>query len=326
MRHVRITTTGSAVPSWRLDNEELVRRFGLTVDPAWIEAQTGIRERHWLEPGETTSDLCLRAAQTILERRGIEARDLDRVVLATVSPDVPSPSTATIVARKLGARCPAFDLSAACAGFLYGLDLGAGSVRAGEEKVLVLAADARSRFIDTKDHRGTVLFADAAAGALLEPSEEPGLVSIALGAEGRERQGAYVPAGGAQQPTTRETVAAGLHYIHVDGKREIFDLFVGYVLEAVGMALERAQLTLDDVDLFITHQGNANLTSEIGAALGLNAVKVVDCVARHGNTSGASVPLALDESFSERRIGPGSTVLLASVGAGYTFGAAVHRF
>lgn len=326
MKHVRITATGSAVPSWTLDNEELVRRFNLSVPPEWIEAQTGIRQRHWLEPGETTSDLCVRAAERILEARDLAPRDLDRIVLATVSPDMPSPSTATIVQRKLGARCPAYDLSAACAGFLYGLDLGAASVRGGEECVLVIAADARSRFVDTRDHRGTVLFADGAAGALLEPSDEPGLLSVALGAEGRERPGAYVPAGGAELPTSAETVATGKHFIHVDGKREIFDLFVGYILEACGMALERAAISLDDIDLLITHQGNANLTHEIGEALGLPETKVVDCIATHGNTSGASVPIALDESLAAGRIAPGDTVLLASVGAGYTFGAAVHRF
>jgi len=326
LRHVRITATGSAVPTWTLDNEELVERFGLSVDAAWIEQQTGIRERHWLAPGETTSDLVVQAAERILERRGIDARDIDRIVLATISPDLPSPSTATIVARKLGARCPAFDISAACAGFLYALDIGAASVRGGEERVLVLGADARSRFIDTSDHRGTVLFADGAGGALLEPTDEPGLLATALGAEGRERPGAYVPAGGALRPTTAETVAAGLHFLHVDGKREIFDLFVGYMVEACEQVLSRAHLSFDEIDLLITHQGNANLTREIASALGLPPEKVVDCIARHGNTAGASVPLALDEALTEGRIQPGDTVLLASVGAGYAFGGAIHRF
>jgi 3-oxoacyl-[acyl-carrier-protein] synthase-3 len=135
-----------------------------------------------------------------------------------------------------------------------------------------------------------------------------------------------VPAGGAQLPTTKETVEAGLHYLHVDDKREIFDLFVGYMIEATESVLGRARLSLADIDLLITHQGNATLTREIAEALGLPLEKVVDCVAKHGNTSGASVPLALDEALTQGRIKPGDTVLLASVGAGYAFGGAIHRF
>lgn len=325
-RHVRITAVGSYLPELVLSNRDVIERFGLEVDEAWIESRTGIRSRHWMPEGQTTSDMVVEAARAILERRGLAPRDVDRIVLATVSGDYPSPSTATVVARKLGARCPAFDLSAACAGFLYALDLGAGAVRGGEEHVLVLAADARSRFIDKSDRRSVVLFADGAAGALLEPADEPGLLSVFVGSEGREDMGAWIPGGGALRPATAETVEAREHYLRVDGLRQVFDLFKGYIRESVDAALARAQVTLDDIDLFIFHQGNAFLVHEILADLGVSEERAVVDVENHGNTSGATVPIALSEAFDAGRIRRGDHVLLASAGAGYAFGAAVHRF
>ncbi len=325
-RHVRIAACGRYLPELVLTNEELIARFGLEVDAEWIESRTGIRSRHWMTEGQTTSDMAVAAAREILDEAGVEPQELDRIILATVSPDQPSPATALRVARLLGARCPAFDVSAACAGFLYGLDLGAASIRGGEERVLVLAADARSRFVDPQDRRSVVLFADGAAGALLEPAQEPGLIATFIGAEGRERAGATVPAGGAREPASHATVDARRHYVQVDGMREIFDLFVAYTREACDGALARAGMELDDIDLFITHQGNTYMVQEALDALGLPAERAVNDVVHHGNTSGATVPIALAEAREAGIIGPGCRVLLTSVGAGYTFGAAIHRF
>lgn len=324
---VSIAGTGAYTPDQILDNPTLIERFGLDVDPEWIEDRTGIVTRHWMRDGQTTSDMATAAALRICEDAQVRPEELDRIILATISGDYPSPATATVVARKLGARCMAFDLSAACAGFLYGLDLGIASVRCGADKVLVLAADARSRFIDKGDRRAAVLFADAAAGVLLEPSSDgAGFLGVHVGAEGRERMGAWIPAGGARQPTTPETVAAGAHFLQVDSKREIFDLFVGYTREACDAALARAELTLDDVDLFITHQGNARMVELVIDALGIDPARAINSVHHHGNVSGATVPLALAEAVEQGRIQPGSVVLMTSVGAGYTFGAAIHRF
>lgn len=323
---VGIRATASYTPGLVLSNEELIERFRLPVDAHWIESRTGIKSRHWLSPGQSTSDMAAEVGRRVLERAELEASALDRIVLATISGDHPSPSTATIVARKLGARCPAFDVSAACAGFLYGLDLGAASVRGGEEHVLVLAADARSRFVDTSDVRSVVLFADGAAGALLGPRSEPGLFDVVLGAEGRERMGAWIPAGGACRPASRETVEKGEHFLRVDGRREIFEIFVRLTREACERALERAELALADVDLFITHQGNALMVQAVLDDLGIDPARAVNNVEHHGNTSGATVPIALDEALRAGRIGPGANVLLTAVGAGYTFGATVHRF
>mgnify|MGYP000856728853 CR=1 FL=1 len=326
MQAVAITATGSCLPSQVLDNHTLVARFGLKVDHDWIVSRTGIHSRHWLEPDETTSDIAVRAAMQCLERAGVAAAELDRIILATISPDMPSPSTATIVARKLGARCMAFDLSAACSGFLYGLDLAAASIQTGAKKVLVIAADARSRFVNPKDHRSTVLFADGAACALVEPVEKGGFLSMVCGAEGIERMGAYVPAGGAQRPASAETVAAGEHYLHVEPRNDIFELFRRFSRESCGQALEKAGMTVADIDLFITHQGNALLVQQTAEDLGFAPEAVVNDVAHHGNTAGASVAIALDENLRSGRIRPGSKVLLAAAGAGCTFAAAVHQF
>ncbi len=325
--HVAIVGTGHHTPDVVLTNDELVRRFGLDVDAKWIEEQTGIRQRHWLRDGETTSDLVERAARAILEATGTRAGEVDLFVLATVSPDHPSPSTATIAARKLGLRCPAFDISAACAGFLYALEIGDNAIRAGGKKrVLVIAADARSRYVDPKNRRGVVLFADAAAGVLLAPSAAPGFVALHTGAEGRARMGAWIPAGGAAMPTTPATIAEGAHYLQVDGKREIFDVFLGYTRETCNAVLDAAGLSLADIDLFVTHQGNARLVEHIVAGLGVDPERALNTIAMHGNVSGATVPLALSEAVASGRVKKGSRVLLTSVGAGYTFGAAIHHF
>ena len=326
MTHVAITATGAWTPPWVLTNDELIARLELDVDAHWIESRTGIRSRHWLPLELTTSDMAVEAARVVLASANTHARELDRIVLATISPDHPSPSTATIVARKLGARCAAFDVSAACAGFIYGLDLGAASIRGGERKVLVLAADTRSRYVDPKDPRSAVLFADGAAGALLEPADAPGLLAIHLGAEGRERMGAHVPAGGAKSPATAETVVRREHFLQVDSRAEIFDLFVRFTREACEAVLAKARVELGDVDLFITHQGNAHMVGAVLDDLGIAREKAIDNVAHHGNTSGATVPIALAEARAAGRTPPGSLVLLTSVGAGYTFGAALHRF
>ena len=273
MRPVRIAATGHYLPPVVLDNQALIERFGLEVDAEWIESRTGIRTRHWMGEDQTTSDMAAEAAKAVLREADLGPRDLDRIILATVSPDRPSPATATTVARKIGARCPAFDVSAACAGLLYGLDLARGAIACGEERVLVLCADARSRFIDPSDRRGTVLFADGAAGALVVPSERPGLLSVSIGAEGLEDPGAWVPAGGAELPASAETVQSGGHYLQVSGFREIFERFKAFTREGVGRALELAQQRLEDVDVFITHQGNAFLVDEIVADLGLDPAR-----------------------------------------------------
>ncbi len=325
VQNVAITATGFHTPSWVMSNDQLIERFGLNIDSEWIESRTGIESRHWLEDGRTTSDMAAQAAMAVLDSAGLEASALDRIILATISGDYPNPSTASILARKIGARCMAFDLSAACAGFMYALDLGVASVRNGAERVLVVAADARSRFIDKTDRRSVVLFGDAAAGVLLEPSAAPGFLSIRCGGEGREDPGAWIPAGGAALPTSQETMSQGLHHIRIAGKREIFQQFVDYTLEICAEALGSAGLDAADIDLFITHQGNARLVELLARALGLPPEKTISNIAYHGNTAGAALPLALAEAWQQGRLRKGDRLLLSSVGAGTAFGAAVYQ-
>jgi 3-oxoacyl-[acyl-carrier-protein] synthase-3 len=323
---VSIRACGAYTPPQVIHNEELIERFELPIDAHWIESRTGIKSRHWMDASQTTSDLAVEAARCILARAEIGPEDLDRIVLATTSPDHPSPSTASIVARKLGARCAAFDVSAACAGFLYALDLGASSVLKGDRRVLVLAADARSRFVDPRDVRSMVLFADGAAGVLLVPADAPGLWASWLGAEGHEKMGAHIPAGGACRPASHATVEAGEHFLQVGNRAEIFELSVRFTREACGQALDQARMTMDDIDLFIPHQGNGHMVRAVLYDLGIDHERAVDNVENHGNTSGATVPIALAEAFDAGRIRPGAKVLMTAVGAGYTFGAAIHQF
>ena len=327
MNDCHISATGHYLPPQVLDNRALIERFGLEVDEAWIESRTGIRSRHWLSDGQTTSDMAAAAGAKVLENAGHSAADLDRIILATISPDRLSPATAIEVAAKLGARCPAYDVSAACAGFVYALDAARGAVACGEEYILVLAADARSRFVNPDDRRGTVLFADGAAGALVQRGCGPGrIVALHIGAEGGGGYGAWIPAGGAARPASKETVEAGEHYIHVDAFRPVFDRFKRLTREGVGAALEQARLALGDIDVFITHQGNAFLVDEIVADLGVDPASAVNDVYRHGNTSGASIAIALSEARANGRAGDGSRVLLTSAGAGWAFGAVVLEF
>jgi 3-oxoacyl-[acyl-carrier-protein] synthase-3 len=324
-RHVAITGVGSATPGWVLDNEALIAHCGLDVSPEWIVSRTGIASRHWLEPERTTSDLAAEAVRAILADAGVAPEEVDRLVFATVSPDLPTPATATRVLAKTGMRCPAFDLAATCAGFLYGLELGAAAIRGGSEKVLVLCAEARSRFIDTTNRRAAVLFADGAAGVLLEPADTPGVLDVVIGAEGMEMLAAYVPAGGAAEPLTPEGLAAGRHQLHVDGRNDIFQHFLRLTQEAVDGVLARTGLTLDDIDLLVPHQGNARLTEAIADLLGMPRERTANTITHHGNVSGASIPLALADLRASGRLQPGQTALLVAVGAGAAFGAAVVR-
>lgn len=325
--HVAITASACYLPTQILNNRDIIERFNLDVDEAWIESRTGIHQRHWMNDEETTSDMVVAVAREILQRRNLSPNDLDRIILATISGDYPSPATATIAAQKLGTRCAAFDISAACTGFLYALDIGAGAIRNGDQRVLVVAADARSRFIDKTDRRGTVLFADGAAGILLESSAQAGLLGVFLGANGHiPTMGAWVNAGGARNPTTPETVAKGEHYLQVDTLNNIFPMFIDHVEEAISKVLKKVGLSLDDIDVFIPHQGNSHLIDRIIARLDFPAKRTINYVHRHGNTSGATIPIALVEALECGDIQPGQKVLMATFGAGNTFGAAVYQF
>ncbi|MDB5095637.1 MAG: 3-oxoacyl-(acyl-carrier-protein) synthase [Cyanobacteria bacterium RYN_339] len=326
MRGVAIAATGMYLPARVVTNEDLIAEGGLPVSARWIERHTGIRERRWAAEGEFTSDLAAAAARDVLARAGVDAADLDRLILATISPDWPTPATAVVVQHAIGARCPAFDVSSACAGFMVALDLGVRCVQTGENAVLALAAEIRSRWIDKTDPRVAPLFSDGAAGALLVPAPAgTGFLATVLQADGSGAEKVLVPAGGSRKPASAETVAAGEHFIRMVDGRAIFEQAVVGMGAIAALALEKAGLSLGDVDLVIPHQPNKLIVEAAKKAMGVPLDRVVMTVDRLGNCTAATVPLALHEAVVSGRLRPGQTALLLAVGGGYSAGAAVYK-
>jgi 3-oxoacyl-[acyl-carrier-protein] synthase-3 len=326
MRGVAIAATGLYLPARVVTNEDLIAECGLPVSGRWIERHTGIRERRWAAEGENTSDLAIAAARDVLARAAVDPADLDRLILATVSPDWPTPATACVVQHGLGARCPAFDVTSACAGWLVALDLGVKCVQTGEERVLVLASEVRSRWIDKGDPRVAPLFADGAAGALLVPAAPgTGFLSTVLQSEGSGAEKVYVPAGGARRPASAETVAAGEHTIRMVDGRGIFEQAVAGMGAIADLALKKAGLTLADIDLVVPHQANKLIIEAGMKALGVPMDKVMVTVDHIGNCTAATVPITLHEAIQAGRLQSGQTALLVAVGGGYSAGAAVYR-
>jgi 3-oxoacyl-[acyl-carrier-protein] synthase-3 len=312
-----------AVPEGVVTNADLGRI--LDVDERWIEERSGIRERRIAGPGEHTSTLAVAAAREALASAGVGPGDVDLVVVATTTPDRLCPPTAAVVQAELGAgRAGAFDLNGACAGFLSALSVASDAVRVGTaSRVLVIGADVFSRFVDWSDPRSCVLFGDGAGAVLLEASaEKAGLVSVEHGADGSAADLITIPAGGSRRPASAETVAAGEHVLRMDGPK-VYRAAVRTMVEAGGGALRAAALDARDVDLFVPHQANLRIIRECAARLGIPDDRVFANIARHGNTSAASIPIALREAETAGRLEPGATVLLTAVGAGLVWAAGV---
>jgi 3-oxoacyl-[acyl-carrier-protein] synthase-3 len=283
-------------------------RLGVPED--WIVSRTGIRSRRVLGPEERLSDLAARAGSAALARAGLDAAELDLVLVATSSADELTPNAAPLIAHVLGAeRAGAFDVGAACTGFLCALAVGASWIEADRaERVLVLGADALSRFTDPKDRRTAALFGDGAGAVVLGAAEAGGLGPVVLRQDGGHAEVIVAP----RQRGT----------IEMDGQ-ETFRHAVNRLVEVTGEAVEAASISLEEVDLFVYHQANARITRAVGARLGIEISRVVDCIAQQGNTSAATLPLALAHAEADGRLRPGMTVLLAAFGAGLTWGGAV---
>ena len=323
-RGVRLRATGSYVPSRQLDNVAVVER-GAPLSAEEILKLTGIETRHHAGPEEATSDLALAAARQILARAEVAPEAVERLILATTSPDRLVPATACVVQAALGLpRVPAYDLSAACSGFLFALDAAARAVATGEGAVLALAAEIRSRFVSPTDRSTAALFGDAAAGALLEPCPPgEGLLAIGLRSDGRGADTVQIPAGGSREPASPESVAAGRHtLVMADGPQVYFSAVEGMV-DTARQLLERLELSWDEVALVVPHQPNARLLNRLARVAGFSPEKLFVNVQRYGNTSGAACPLALDEALRSGRLQPGDRVALITAGAGYTAGAAL---
>jgi len=295
----------------------------------WIVERTGIRERHIVEKGVGTSDLAIEAAKKCLANRGIEASELEVIIVATVTPDMFFPATACLVQDKLGAKGAwGFDLSAACSGFPYALQVGAKLVESGmHKKVMVIGADVMSSIIDYTDRATCVIFGDGAGAVLLEPCEEGeiGLVDYWHEIDGSGASALNMPGGGSLNPPTAETVAAKMHYVHQDGQA-VYKFAVRKMAEAAEVILKRNGVEGKDLGCFIPHQANKRIILATAERLGLTEEHVVINIDRYGNTTAATIPLAMETAVDESRMKKGDLVLLASVGAGFTVGATLLRW
>lgn len=321
----RITGIGSYVPSRVVTNEDLEE----TVDTSdeWIRTRTGIVSRRVVDENTATSDLATEAARAALADSAIDPSQVDLLVVATGSPDMLWPSTACIVQHRLGLCCPAFDLSAACSGFVYGLSVVQGLIESGHYSTVVLVgADALSRHLDWSDRSTCILFGDGAGAVVVMASDESaGLLGSVLRADGSGADLLKIPAGANRIPPSTAAVEHGLQYIAMNG-REVFKFAVRTTSEVVGEVLSRAEVLLDEVKYLLLHQANQRITDAVGEVLGLPAERVPANIDRYGNTSSASIPLLADELYREGRLKEGDIVVLVGFGAGLTWGATVVRW
>ena len=323
-RYARIIGTGSYLPPRRLTNHDLAAELaqrGLETSDEWIVERTGIRARHFAEPDVTSSDLALEASRKAIEAAGIEASDIDLIIVATSTPDMVFPSTAAILQHKLGISngCPAFDVQAVCSGFVYALTVADSMIQTGAAKrVLVVGSEVFSRILDFNDRTTCVLFGDGAGAVVLEASDEPGILSTELHADGSHVGILCVPG------NVSGGNVLGDPLLKMDGQA-VFKLAVSVLDKAARSVLEKAGLTDADIDWLIPHQANIRIMQSTARKLKLSMDKVVVTVDQHGNTSAASIPLALDHGVRSGQVKKGQTVLLEGVGGGFTWGAVLLK-
>ncbi len=323
----KITAVGSYVPPRVLTNGDLEAM--VATNDQWIVERTGIRERHLVEPGVATSDLAVVAAQRCLAARGVDASEVEAIIVGTVTPDMFFPATACLVQDRLGAKGAwGFDLSAACSGFIYALQVGAKLIESGAHtKVLVIGADVMSSIIDYTDRATCILFGDGAGAVLLEPCAEGeiGLVDFVHEVDGSGGNALFMPGGGSLHPASEKTVEQKMHFVHQDGGA-VFKTAVRKMAELGERVLERNDVKGSEVDCFIPHQANRRIITATAERLNMPEERVVINIDRYGNTTGATIPLAMQTAIDEGRLKKGDLVLLASFGGGYTIGATLLRW
>lgn len=323
VRTVSLTGIGSYVPSRVLTNHDLEKM--VETSDEWITTRTGVRERRIAESNESTSDLGARAARRALQSAGVTPEQVDLIIVATCTPDMQLPATACLIQHKIGAhRAAAFDLEAACSGFLYALHVGQQFIMTRTfETVLVVGAEKISSITNWRDRNTCVLFGDGAGAAVLQHRPHShGLLTVVLGADGDKADLLKVPAGGSRCPATVESVRAGKHFLHMEG-RETFKYAVQAMSSAALEALRRCELDVSQIRCIIPHQANRRIIDAVGERLGARPEQMFVNLDRYGNTSAASVAIALDEAVAARRIQRGDLVLLVAFGAGFTWAAAV---
>jgi 3-oxoacyl-[acyl-carrier-protein] synthase-3 len=322
----RITGTGSYVPEKVLTNLD-IEKF-LDTNDEWIKARTGISERHIASDDEQTSDLATRAAERAMEMAGVTAEELDLIVVGTITGDYPWPATACVVQANLGAKnAGAYDVSAACSGFLYALSCAIDRVEAGRaKKVLVIGAEILSRIVNWEDRNTCILFGDAAGAVVVEASEGPnGVLSTHLHADGTQLELLYQPGFGTKFLPSVEALESKNYFLEMQGN-EVFKVAVRSMSEVASIALQENNMTVEDVDLFIPHQANIRILKATAKKIGLKDEQVYINVNRFGNTSGATIPLALDEANRAGRIKEGDVLLLDAFGGGFTWAATLLRW
>lgn len=326
MSSAGILGTGVALPSKVLTNRDLEKL--VDTSDQWITDRTGIKERRQAGPDETTSKLSVEASRKALEMAGISPKDLDLIICATISPDMPLPSTAAFIQRELGApTCCAFDLAAACSGFLFGMTVAEQFIHSGKAKfALVIGAELLSRYVDYQDRATCVIFGDGVAAGAMGPVPPPrGILAAEMHTDGQYAEHLYIPAGGTVKPASCETVKNREHYIKMRGN-ELFKVAVRSLEEVSRRVLEKAKVCSEQLTLFIPHQANQRITEAVRERLGLSPEKIYTNIDRVGNTSSASIPICLDECVRSGRIREGDLILMSSFGAGVTWGAVLMRW
>ncbi len=323
-----ILGTGSYAPDRVLTNDDLSHMVDTSDE--WIRSRSGIRERRIAAPGESTSDMGVRAAQRALEDARLTAAEIDLLIVATITPDMPMPAAACLIQHKLGipTSCACFDLNAACSGFVYALDTACAMIGSGRyKKALVIGVEKLSAVVDWQDRTTCVLFGDGAGAAVVALTTEPnlGLIGTRLGSFGDGAELLCIPRGGSSAPSTPESIAARDHCIRMKGK-EVFKLAVRAMDEAARDILEQHHVRADQISLVIPHQANLRIIEAISQYLELPMERFFVNVDRYGNTSAASIPIALDEARRAGRIKPGDLTLLVAFGAGLTYGSALLRW
>jgi 3-oxoacyl-[acyl-carrier-protein] synthase-3 len=321
-----IAGTGMSVPSRRLTNQDLERIVDTSDE--WITTRTGIKERRVAEDGEPLSKYAIDASRKAIEAAGLQPEDIDLIILATVTPDMPIPATACTIQHELGCtRAAAFDMAAGCSGFIYAQSVAKQFLLSGRCKhVVVIGAELLTKYIDWKDRTTCVLFADGAGAAVMSAGEMPrGVLASAMHSDGSMVDFISMPGGGTLHPPGQQMVDERLHYIKMRGG-ETFKMAVRSLSDVCLEVLEASGLTTDDVDLFVPHQANKRIISAVGSRLRLRDEQVYVNVDRYGNTSAASIPIALDEAVREGRIKRGDIVLMAAFGAGLTWAGSVARW
>ncbi len=318
---VQILAIGSAAPDQVVTNEDL-GAWGYDAD--WILQRTGIRERRCALPEEATSDVAYEAARRCLDQAGLGAEEIDLIIVSTMTPDSSCPTTACLLQERLGARCPAFDMNSACAGFMFALVTGLQYVKVGfYRRVLVVGADIMSRAVDPEDKKTFPLFGDGAGAVLLGAgSEKQGLISYLLGSDGSGGGLLHVPAGGSREPITEQALEAKRQFMRMEG-RAVFKWAVRTVHDSCARVLEHARVQRDDVALVLLHQANSRILDAVADGLEIPRDRVMMNLQRYGNTSAGSMPLALDEAYRSGRIERGDRILLAGFGAGLSWSAGV---